>query len=204
MKLQFLTKAKETKTMLAWLYVLGGLAALKGSFALTIDKFELLKNPHFVPNCNLNPILSCGSVMRTPQASALGFPDSVLGLMAFAAIITIGFGILAGADYKAWFWKLFTLGGLVGTLLAHWFFYESIWVIGAICPWCTLVDAITIAIFWYTLMFTLKQGIIRPPKRLAGLVNFAQAYKHVILVLWYLAIAATILAHFWYYFKTVI
>jgi uncharacterized membrane protein len=197
-------KNREAKTFLAWLYVIGGLAGLKASFALTLDKMELLKNPHFVPNCSINPIISCGSVMKTAQASIFGFDNTLLGVAAFAAIVTIGFSILAGANYKAWFWKLFTLGGFLGALLVHWFFYESIWKIGAVCPWCMLVDLTTIAIFWYTLLFNLKQGYIRAPKPLATAVKFAQEYKHVILILWYLAIIGTIVGHFWYYFKTVI
>lgn len=197
-------KNREAKTFMAWLYIIGGLAGLKASFALTIDKMELLKNPHFVPNCSINPIISCGSVMKTTQATVFGFDNSLLGLITFATIITVGVSLLAGADYKAWFWKLFNLGNLLGVILVHWFFFQSEFVIQAVCPWCALVWTVTIATFWYTLLYSLKQGYLKTPKPLATAVKFAQEYKHVILVVWYLAIAGSIVGHFWYYFKTVI
>ena len=44
-----------------------------------VEKIEILINPDYVPSCSLNPVLSCGSVMITPQASAFGFPNSLIG-----------------------------------------------------------------------------------------------------------------------------
>jgi len=42
-----------------------------------VEKIELLLNPAYVPSCNLNPIVSCGSVMTTPQGVGAGFPQLV-------------------------------------------------------------------------------------------------------------------------------
>ena len=63
----------------AWWVLIAGVVGLVASMALTVEKFELLIDPHYVPSCNINPIVSCGSVMTTPQASVLGFPNPLLG-----------------------------------------------------------------------------------------------------------------------------
>ncbi|MGB9251369.1 MAG: vitamin K epoxide reductase family protein, partial [Mycobacterium sp.] len=47
----------------AWWVLIAGVAGLIASATLTIEKIELLVNPSYVPSCNLNPIVSCGSVM---------------------------------------------------------------------------------------------------------------------------------------------
>ncbi|MEN3124188.1 vitamin K epoxide reductase family protein, partial [Janibacter sp. LM] len=57
---------------LGWLYLVGGLIGLLCAVVLLVEKIELLKNPDYVPSCSINPILSCGSVMVTPQADAFG------------------------------------------------------------------------------------------------------------------------------------
>ncbi|HEY2089307.1 MAG TPA: vitamin K epoxide reductase family protein, partial [Mycobacterium sp.] len=64
----------------AWWILIAGVIGLIASATLTVEKIELLLNPAYVPSCNLNPIVSCGSVMTTPQASALGFPNSLIGI----------------------------------------------------------------------------------------------------------------------------
>lgn len=78
----------------ALLLVIGGALGLFASAVLTLDKIRLLKDPSYVPNCNINPIISCGSIMRSDQAEAFGFPNSLLGLAGFAVVIAIGAGLL--------------------------------------------------------------------------------------------------------------
>ena len=73
---------------LAWLLSVGGLVGLLASFILSVEKIEILKDPGFQPSCNINPILSCGSVMITPQAEAFGFPNPLLGVLGFSAEVT--------------------------------------------------------------------------------------------------------------------
>jgi uncharacterized membrane protein len=54
--------------------VLTGAAGLLASWGITLDKFKLLENPAFVPGCSLNPVVSCGSVMKSAQASVGSSP----------------------------------------------------------------------------------------------------------------------------------
>jgi uncharacterized membrane protein len=195
---------KPSDKIYAWFLMLGGALGLLASFVITDEKLKLLQNPNYVPSCSINPVISCGSVMKTAQASAIGFPNSWIGLGAFAVVIVVGAGILAGGRFAAWYWRLFNFGTLFGVLFVHWLFIQSVFYIHALCPWCMVVWSVTIPIFWYTILRNLREGHIPTPSRLRPAVQFVQSYKNVILVLWYLAIAGTILAKFWYYFKTVL
>ena len=77
----------------AWWILLGGVIGLVAAFTLTVEKIELLLDPSYVPSCSINPVLSCGSVMSTHQASLLGFPNPLIGVIAFTVVVT-GFVIM--------------------------------------------------------------------------------------------------------------
>ena len=83
--------------IVAWVLTVGGAIGFVASFVLTVERIELFKNPDYVPSCNFNPVLSCGSVMAKPQAALFGFPNPLLGIAGFAVVITTGVAILAGA-----------------------------------------------------------------------------------------------------------
>ncbi|MEI6581894.1 MAG: vitamin K epoxide reductase family protein [bacterium] len=176
-----------------------GLAA---SFILTLEKFSLLKNPVAVLSCDLNPVVSCGSVIQSKQAEAFGFANPLIGLIGFAVIITIGMGILAGAKYKRWFWLGLESGTILGILFSHWLVYQSIFVIQALCPFCIVVWSVVIALFVLVTRFNLQQGNIKPPQILKGASRLLVGYPWIVIGSWYLIIALLILSHFWYYWKT--
>ncbi|GAA2749695.1 vitamin K epoxide reductase family protein [Kitasatospora cinereorecta] len=184
----------------AWLLLIGGLLGLAASAVLTFDKIRLLQNPGYRPSCNINPIISCGSVMQTPQAEAFGFPNSLIGLAAFGAITAIGAGALAGAAYRRWFWLGLQAGSLLGVGFVVWLINQALYQIGALCPYCMVVWAVVFPLFWYTTLHNLRTGVLPTPHWLArtrGLHWTAPA-------LWYLVIALLILNRFWYYWRTLL
>jgi len=192
-----------------WPFILaiGGVIGLFASLEITLDKINLLANPAFVPNCDINPIISCGSVMNTPQASVFGIMNSLIGIIAFSVITTIGFTLLAGASYakiKRWFWICLQIGTIFGLAFVHWLIFQTIYRIGALCPYCMVVWSVMIPIFWYTTLYNLRTGVITTPRSLKGLVGFLQRHHGDVLLLWFLAIVTMILTHFWYYWKTLI
>ena len=183
-----------------WLLIVGAIIALIASFVLSMDDLALLKNPSFVPNCNINPVLSCGTVMRTPEASVFGFPNSWIGLAMFAAVLTVGVAMLAGAQFKRWFWLLFKAGMFAGLAFAYWMLLESLFRIRALCPFCLSVDVVTITINWYLTMYLLDHDYLKVPAKLKPLADFARKYHLEILVSWFVILIAFILQHFWYYY----
>lgn len=183
-----------------FLLIMSGIIGFICSFVLTVDKFNLLANPNFRPNCNLNPVISCGSVMSSAQGSAFGFPNPFLGLAAFAIVGTVGVGMLAGAKYKHWFWLALNGGLLFALGFVHWLFYESVYRINSICPYCALVWITVITTFWYVTIYNTREGHLPIPRHLVGVADFARRHHFEILLVWILIIAILTLKHFWYYY----
>jgi uncharacterized membrane protein len=193
-------KPKSLEKVVQYLLVFGGAAGLFASFMITLDKFKLLQNPHFVPNCDLNPVLSCGTVMQTTQSNAFGFPNPWIGLAAFSVLITIGAAMLAGAKFKRWFWLGLEVGILLGLAFALWLLFESIYSINALCPYCLLVDIVVISSFWYTSLYLVETGHLKFKGKAITVAAFARKHHLDILALIFVAIIVLILNHFWYYY----
>jgi uncharacterized membrane protein len=197
-------KTADSIRFLGWTLSLGGLAGLLASVIITLDKINLLMDKGFVPACSLNPTMDCGLVMKSAQAEAFGFPNPILGIIGFTAVMVMGVSLLAGAKFPAWYWRLFNLGGLLGTIFVHWLIYHSLYSIQALCIWCMVAWAVTIPIFWYTTLHNLAAGNLPTPKGLAGAVRFMQENRHGIPLVWYTAVTVLIINHFWYFFRTLI
>lgn len=186
------------------LLVILGIIGLIASFALTLEKFALLENPNYIPSCSLNPVVSCGSIIDSQQSSAFGFANSLLGIAGFSVVVTIGVAGMAGARFKRWFWLGLQTGSLLATAFVHWLIFQSLYRIGALCPYCMVVWAVTIPIFWYVLLFNLQAGHIRPPAAMQKTLNWLQANHLAVLSAWFLAVVSLILVRFWYYWQTLI
>lgn len=196
-------KAKKKLTLdrvIPWMLVIGGVIGMICSLIISIDKVKLLQNPNFKPSCDLNPIVSCGSVMASKQGSAFGFPNPWLGLAAFATLVTVGMGIFAGAKFKRWFWLGLIAGISLGLIFAYWLLYESVYRIHALCPYCLTVDVVVITLFWYVTLYCFDQKFIVLPKRFDKAVAFARRHHLDILFVWFLVTIVIILKHFWYYY----
>ncbi|HET9850462.1 MAG TPA: vitamin K epoxide reductase family protein [Candidatus Saccharimonadales bacterium] len=191
---------EKLSTVFPWLILIAGIIGVLASLILSIEKIDTLKNPHYVPVCNLNPIFSCSTVSGSDQAEAFGFYNPFLGLAGFAAVATVGSVLLAGARLKKWFWRLFQLGMTFAIVFITWLQYETLYRIGALCLFCMVTWAVTIPAFWYTTLYNLDAGHLTKPKRLAGATTFARRHHLDILIVWYLIIIALVLKRFWYYF----
>ena len=159
---------------LAWTLISGGVVGWAAAFALTLERIHVAENPDATLSCDVSPFISCKSVMLTWQAKLLGFPNPLIGLAAFFAPILIGVAILAGAKFAKWFWQLFTLGVAGGFAFVIWLFSQSLYDIGALCPYCMVAWAGMIPIFWKQFLFSASEGIIPVPIKTVGF--FVRAY----------------------------
>lgn len=85
--------------------------------------------------------------MKTPQASVFGFPNSYLGLMFFPIVVTFAaMGLLRTSFPRS---VILILEGLsvVALGFAYWLFFQSVYVIQILCPWCLFVTLSTTIIF---------------------------------------------------------
>lgn len=186
--------------LMPYILVIGGVIGLICSFIISYDKLKIVEDPAFVPGCTLNPVISCGSVMRSWQGSVFGFPNPWIGLAGFSILITVGMAMLAGGRFKRWFWACFELGMVLGLGFAYWLLGQSVYRIKALCPYCLTVDAVMTIMFWYATLYVIREGHLPLPRRLIGVADFARRYHLEILVIWILLLTALILQHFWYFY----
>ena len=187
-------------TILPWLLVVCGIIGVIASVMITVEKFDLLQNPHYQPVCDLNPIISCGSVMKSEQANAFGFLNTYIGLIGFPVVITTGIAMLAGARLKRWYWLGMQVGLTFGVAFAYWLLFESIFRIRALCPYCLSVDVVITIAFWYVTLYNFHNGFLKLPSKLKPAGAFIKRHHADILVFWFILVIALILQHFWYYF----
>ncbi len=120
---------------------------LIASLVLSIEALALAENPFADLNCDINAVLSCGTVGASWQASLLGFPNAYLGLIAEPVVITIAVAALGGVRFPRWFMLSAQVVYFIGFAFAYWLFYQSFFVIGALCPWCLTITVTTTLVF---------------------------------------------------------
>ena len=170
------TKAEVSESKIAkalpYVLIFCGIVGLVASFVLTYDKIQVLKDPGYSPPCNINPVLSCGSVMKTEQASLFGVPNTIFGLMGFTALITFGFLQISGAKFKKWIWQSAQLISTFGVIFMHYLFIQGVFRINAICPWCFVTWMITIPIFVFITAYNLENKLVPLPSWAKRLYEF--------------------------------
>jgi uncharacterized membrane protein len=178
--------------------LIAGIVGLASAFTLTVEKIELLIDPSYVPSCSLNPVLSCGSIMVTEQASAFGFPNPLIGIVAFTVVITTGVLAVAKVRLPQWYWVGLAAGTALGVVFIHWLIFESLYRIGALCPYCMVVWAVTIP-----LLVVVVSIALRP---VAGNVVARALYqwRWSLVALWFTALVLMILVRFWDYWSTLL
>ncbi len=156
---------KKKVLVSGWLMLLGSCAGFVASFLLTVDKIQLLKDSQFVPSCNISETLNCKSVMLSEQAEVFGFPNSLIGIGAFAIFIAISIAVLAGTQFPSWFWEIALTGTAVAVIFCHWLAYQTTFVIGALCPYCMVAWAGTLMISSSIIQEILRSRIEQDPEK---------------------------------------
>lgn len=139
--------------------IVSGIVGLIAAFALTYEKFQVLLHPGTTPACNFSIVVQCGKNLASWQGSLLGFPNPLLGLIAWPVVIATGVGLLAGATYARWYWRAFHITAMLGFVFVIWLFTESVFDLGTLCPWCMVTWIATITLTVVTKGWTLKHGV---------------------------------------------
>nr|WP_234808344.1 vitamin K epoxide reductase family protein [Mycolicibacter kumamotonensis] len=182
----------------AWAVLIAGLIGLGASVTLTVEKIRLLTDAAYVPSCNLNPVLSCGSVMATPQASVLGFPNPLLGIVAFTVVVVTGVLAVTKTSLPRWYWIGLTLGTLVGVGFVHWLIFQSLYRIGALCPYCMVVWAVTVLLLVGFATFAFG------PADQRKILHHLHRWRWTLTALWFIAVFLLIFLRFQDYWLTLI
>lgn len=178
-----------------WVLLVSGVIGLSAAFVLLVEKIRLVADAAYVPSCSISPLLSCGSVMSTSQAEVFGFPNPILGVAGFAALVTVSVTVLSRVPLPTWYWIGLTAGTGLGAVFVHWLIFQSLYRIGALCPYCMVVWVVTVTALVAVLSGWSRRGML--PGWVAG-------YASTIVVAWVLVVAGLIAVRFWDYWATLL
>jgi uncharacterized membrane protein len=181
---------------LGWVLLVCGLVGAAASFALVLDRIELWKNPFYVPSCTIDAVLSCGSIMTSDQSELLGFPNPLIGLAGFPVVAAVGVAAIGRGATRA-LWLGLQAGTTAGVVFVHWLIFQSLYAIGALCPYCMVVWIVTITAFWYTTLHNALSGRLALTPRWRALAGRAARVHSAVLVGWFAVIALLVLLRFW-------
>jgi uncharacterized membrane protein len=169
-------------------------ASLVASFVLSVDALRLAENPNADLGCNLNTVISCGTVANSWQASLLGFPNAFLGMVTEPVVITLAVAGLAGIRFPRWFMFAAQVVYTIGLVFAYWLFHQAMFEIGALCPWCLLITLATTLVFFEMSYVNIRDDNLYLPRRLqAACTSFIRSDFDVILVVvWVLVLVLAV------------
>lgn len=153
-----------------WIFasmLIGALLSLLAAFVLSVESVQLAKNPDAQLSCSVNVIINCATVAKHPSAELLGFPNSFFGLMAEPIVITVAIAGLVGVAFPRKFMFAAQIGYTLGLLFALYLFSVSFLVIGALCPWCLLVTATTMFVWFAITRYNIRENNLYLPKAAA-------------------------------------
>lgn len=174
---------------LGWLMVITGVTGWLASGTLVLEKLAVLKDPNHTTVCDVNPWISCGLVMQSWQSSVFGFPNMFIGIVAFAVIITVGMALLSGATFARWYWAGLQAGVTLGFAFVVWLWYQALYDIHILCPFCMIVWAAMIPLFVWTTIRNVVHRVIPVP---AGAARVLGEWGWIITALLFVAVIATI------------
>ena len=189
---------------LAWGLTVGGVVGFIAAAVLLVERIRLAQDSDYVPTCSLNPVLSCGSVMETAQASLLGFPNPIIGVAAFPVVVTTGVAVLAGARLARWYWLGLQVGVTAALAFVAWLAFQSIYRIGALCPYCMVVWAVVIPMFWYVTLRNLAAGAFGEKLRRSRASVVSAEWHAPILLVPFLVLLGLVGERFWSYWSTLL
>lgn len=187
-----------------WTYAVmlfASVAALVVSLVLSAETLQLARHPKALLGCDVNSVLSCSTVAESWQAeiihfAGLSYPNAFFGIAAESVFVTIAVLGLARVAVPRWFALCTWLGGLVALLYAYWLFTQSMFVIGALCPWClglmfaTTIQFMALSHATVTVQELPRSGGTEP----RGLLTYYRLnYDLMVDVVWVVALVALIL-----------
>lgn len=177
----------------AILSLLTGILAFASSAMLVYEHLQIAKDASHVSVCDMNAILNCGTVMRTPFAEAFGFPNPYIGLVGYAITITIATAILAGARFSRWYWLCMNVGHVLAFCFILYLWFNTTFVIGALCLFCMIVWIMQTILMAKTTAHNIQTGVIPAPEHIRHAVA---GWSWFVVILIFVLLFGIIIIHF--------
>lgn len=160
---------------------------------LVYEHLQIAKDASHVSVCDMNAILNCGTVMRTPFAEAFGFPNPYIGLVGYAITITIATAILAGARFSRWYWLCMNVGHVLAFCFILYLWFNTTFVIGALCLFCMIVWIMQTILMTKTTAYNIQTGVIPAPEHIRHAVA---GWSWFVVILIFVLLFGIIIIHF--------
>ena len=119
-----------------------GLAGLGVSIYLTVEHFT---SPDQLA-CPIGASTNCTTVTTSAQSRFIGIPVAVLGLVFFVTLLVLCLPrFWTTSAVRVWQARLAVAA--LGMLFVLYLIFSEIFLIRAICQWCTVVHVLTFALF---------------------------------------------------------
>lgn len=140
-----------------WVLLFAGVLGLFASIRLIIEKVSVLADSSYVPSCDINPVLSCGSVINTAQAAVFGFPNPTIGIVSFSVVVTLAVLMVFNVSLPSFVHIGLLVGSILGFIFVCYLIYQSLYTISALCPWCMVVWGSLFIILWQTITYNVSE-----------------------------------------------
>ncbi|QNN51320.1 vitamin K epoxide reductase family protein [Nocardioides mesophilus] len=120
-----------------WLLVLGAaLLGIVGTIWQTVERIAFESGSQGPSFCEISSVVSCSSVYAHWQSSALGVPNSLVGLPVFAILASGAASALLGSRLSRGYLRLVLGLALFMTGFATWYMQQTAFDIGSLCVFC--------------------------------------------------------------------
>jgi len=181
------TDWKRRNSILGSLLVVAAVVGFFAAFRLTVDKVGTYITPSAPTSCNYSVLVQCGVNLKSRQGSIFGFPNPLIGIGGWIAVLMVGIMLLVGLRFARWFWIALNAGVALALVLVIWLISQSIFQLHTLCPWCMTTWAVVIPTFWLVTFRNIAQGAIpatAPVRRvfttLYGLVPLVTLLSYVV------------------------
>ena len=118
------------------------LAGLAVSAYLTVEHYS----SSTTLACPETGVVNCVKVTTSSYSTLVGVPVALLGLLFFAAMSVLC-GPVAWRASNPWVSRARLVGAIAGVAMVVYLVWAELFRIDAICLWCTVVHALTVALF---------------------------------------------------------
>ncbi|WP_336646130.1 vitamin K epoxide reductase family protein [Microbacterium sp. USHLN186] len=172
-----------------WL-IIAAVGGWWAAFQLTLEKFYVLQHPGETSSCYVSVMLQCDKNLGSWQGAVFGFPNPLIGVGAWIAVLVMGVAVIGGVRFPRWFWLLFATGTLAAFVFVCWLIAQSVYSLQTLCPWCMATWAVTIPTFFATALHVVRNGALTRSARARERAGRLMVWVPLATILAYAAIIA--------------